>query len=395
LSWSTTYQNDNIQLISWSGTSITELTWSTWSIWNGWFIVPTEVNKDSFISILSNYNNTELIKFKNIEKIIHVWSDTLWVGMNLSNSVDIRVNNLTSWKKYGVLSTQDGIDWQKVEDNNIIQNNTNLTIKTNHFSYFAIVELDNNWDFIINNNNSNNNNWGSNKSQSGGWGSLTKDKCKYGDFSPSYYDKTCWKTLTAKEIYKISHSYTLKNNLSYNIENDLINNAIDELEQFDSKKSKIFYEIFDSVNAQDKEQQKVLKILRQDITTMKVWDYDIYYIQWYNKNWLFKKLVEQLIRKNYKDQYEQNLIESVNNLILTLWLRDNSEISESTKSKIKNVLSNKVQSLKFHYKRANMNKKVVKAVLQPKNIQDNSWNKQSEAYYRTRKEEIIKKLKQK
>ena len=393
------FADDNIQLEAQWETIIQTLTSQSWWVWNGWFMLPKEINKDDFIINSSHLDDTKLTDIKNIEKIIHVWSDVLWVSMNISKSVDLKVNWINSNTQYWVIHSTNWIDWSKVEQWNISQANNQLIIKTQHFSYFAIVELDNNWEIIINNTDNDNSQWNNNPWNSSGWWSSgshvpNKDNCPYGDYSKSYYDRTCWKDYTAKQIYKLANSYEVKNNLSYNIENDQINNALEELEIYDGWKFDIFNEIFPEIDVTNTDQKNLLKFLRQDVTTMKVLDYDIYYIQNSTRNKSFKSIAQILTQQGYKDEFEDKLIDSFNSLWLTIAIKQNIELTNATQSTIKRLLAEKINSFKFHYNTAQRNKKTYNYII-PKSVQNTQDSQKTPAYYRTRKEEIIKKHKQK
>ena len=391
--------NESIVLESTQETFIEELISNQKVIWNGWFILPVEISKSNFISNLSQYNNTKLEDINNIEKIIQVWSDILWVWMKLNNNVTLNINQIPSNKKYWVLTSNDWKSWERVNDQNIQQENNKLKIITNHFSYFAIVELDNNWKIITNTQEDDNSDWNNNSnSWSSGWGGGShvpdKDNCPYWDYSKSYYDRTCGKDYTAKEIYKIANSYEVRNNLSYNIENDQINNALEELEIYDSKKFDIFNELFPKINVNNSDQKEVLKFLRQDVTVMKVLEYDIHYIQNSSRNATFKSIAQLLTQQGYKDEFEENLINSFNDLWLTLAVKENVKISENTKKIINRILAEKINSFKFHFNKAERNKKTYNYII-PKSVQNTQDSQKTPTYYRTRKEEIIKKHKQK
>ncbi len=391
--------NENIKLEATWETLINKLESNSWSIWNGWFMLPNEIDKDIFIKNSSHLNNIKLSNIKNIEKIIHVWSDVLWVWMNLNKPVDLKINWINSNIKYWVIHSIDWIDWEKMNQTNITQWNNQLIIQTNHFSYFAVVELDENLNIKTNENQNNDQTNENDTGNSTGWSSSwshtpKKDNCPYWDYSKSYYDRTCGKDYTAKEIYRLANSYEIRNNLSYNIENDQINNALEELELYDSWKFDIFNEIFSQININSSDQKNLLKFLRQDVTHMQVKEYNIYYVQSSNRNKSFKSIAQILTQQWYKKEYEKNLIDSFNSLWLTLAIKENLELTNSTQWNIKTLLVEKINSFKYNFKQAEKNKKTYNYII-PKKVQNTQDSEKTPAYYRTRKEEIIKKHKQK
>jgi hypothetical protein len=58
--------------------------------------------------------------------------------LNREVKINIPLNNIT--KSYTVLTSEDGINWSKINDDNVKKISNSTDIITNHFSYFAIVD---------------------------------------------------------------------------------------------------------------------------------------------------------------------------------------------------------------------------------------------------------------
>jgi hypothetical protein len=64
-----------------------------------------------------------------------------------------------------------------------------------------------------------------------------------------------------------------------NDENDEINFAILELQDYESDKFNIYTQLFSDINSNSNDQQKVLNLLRGDLSTMTIGDYELHYIK--------------------------------------------------------------------------------------------------------------------
>ena len=193
-------------------TSISTLT-NSW-IWNWWFIIPKFINKNEFLSEDSIFGSNKL-KELNIENILKVWADTLWVWMKLNQNVifTLPINNQNS--TYKVLTSEDWLNWREIQ--NVTKSGNNIIFSTNHFSYFAIYDAtqivvnpplhndNNNWwnkPSDWSNWNDGNSWWSSWRWWGGGWVFISIDYCPNWDNSLSYYDRSCWE-IVKKEIVSI------------------------------------------------------------------------------------------------------------------------------------------------------------------------------------------------
>lgn len=222
-------------------TSISEITSSSWTLtWNWWFLLPKIVEKDKIIPTNSKYN-TWTLSIENIDNIVKIWADTLWVWMKLNQPIVINVPLNKTYDNYKVVKSEDLENWSDLWWNVPIVSSWSISFTTNHFTYFAIVWYNNtptpnpwNWWWNVwwggNSWGWNNNwwwsSWGSWWSTptittlwSWSWPGLVRDNCPSWDLSPSYYDKNCnineisinknenkWKLDAVKNPdYKISH----------------------------------------------------------------------------------------------------------------------------------------------------------------------------------------------
>lgn len=125
-----------ISLIFWTWeTSISTLT-NSW-IWNWWFIIPHFIKKEEFFSEKSIFN-WEKLKNLNVESLMKVWADTLWIWMKLNQNVWIELPVKEQNWQYKIISSEDWINW--IEINNSFLTWSFLKFQTDHFSYFALVK---------------------------------------------------------------------------------------------------------------------------------------------------------------------------------------------------------------------------------------------------------------
>lgn len=358
-SWTTIINWENwIKLLAGSWTYISDLTtWSGITTWNGTFVIPQLINKGFFITENSEYNSQKLSQLK-IEKLIKVWADKLWVGMKLNRNVTIQVPWLDTTKSYGIIYSEDGETWERHETN-LTRLWTNFEFTTNHFTYFAIIETDSNWNFVENNtwvgNNSDSNENSIKTVYSGwGWSILRKDVCPYWDYSESYYDKTCWEDpLNDIAMWDIEDS-----------EIYMMQKAIEQLEQKEEKKATIYKELFDiKIDSDISSETQVLKLLREWLSTVDINWYSLIYIKKSKYNSVFKWLAEYLLSKKYKSlNTKEKLIEKLNEAIIYFAIYK-LHIDTSIKSKAKSSFKNSLSELVKIYNKEKTTKKstIIKA----------------------------------
>lgn len=335
-----------IKLKTYSWSYIEKITsTNSWTIWNWWFILPKEVNKNYFLKETSSYSWVLLSELKT-DKLISVWADTLWIWLSLNKDLEIIVEN-TNNKKYWVITSEDWINWTRINQENINLVWNELLIKTNHFSYYLTIEIDDNEDFIIDieDETSNTETENTSKNYKKSWWSLEKDKCEYWDYSESYYDKTCWED-PEKEVatmwYNESDTYRLEQ-------------AIEQLREKEYFKAEA-YETVKNDTIDDK--KEILILLREKLSYMKVWKYEIVYIKNSNLNGKFKKLVSLIIDLWFNENDTDKIVNEINNLILYVALYKSESISIEVKNNSKAEINNSVKKLSKLIKEANKNKKI-------------------------------------
>ncbi len=78
----------------------------------------------------------------NILRINKIGPDVRGIGLKLSQPVMLSFTNLTGSEKYRVITSEDGIIWNDVEQSGKLyqaDKNGEITFQTNHFSYFALL----------------------------------------------------------------------------------------------------------------------------------------------------------------------------------------------------------------------------------------------------------------
>lgn len=395
----TFFWEDNITMSIGTWTIIESLE-TNWELinWDWWFVLLEDIDIESFIDNEATLwvNNIEDLR---IDKIVKVWADTLWVGMNLNKPVEINIPWLSRSKNYAVLSSEDWILWDQIERNNINKSGSDLSFSTDHFTFFALAESNNNGSIIINqeitsdlddntveNNNSSRSRW-----SSWNWVKLVRDDCKYWDYSQNYYDKSCWKSINAIELYKLIENQNIVNSIWFNDENDEINFAILELQDYEWDKFNIYSQLFLDVNSHKNDQEKVLTLLREGMSSTQVWDYEIHYIKWSDKNVLFKKIVELFINKAYSKEYEEKIVKSINEIILSYAIVQLDGLTSNTINIAKQEFQNSVISLKYNYELAIESIKKYTSLEQSRIIYTKEKTQQTEDYYKSRKDAILRK----
>jgi len=64
--------------------------------------------------------------------------------MKLNQNIDISLPVNDTTKKYRVLRSEDGINWIDITSSDLTPVNGKINFKTNHFTFFAVVEAGNN-----------------------------------------------------------------------------------------------------------------------------------------------------------------------------------------------------------------------------------------------------------
>lgn len=313
---------------------------STGSTWNGWFILPQEINKNLFLSNNAKFWNENLSKV-NIEKIIKVWADELWVWMNLNKDVEINIPLANSNKNYTILSSEDWINWSKIANNRISKSWNYLNLKIDHFTYFAVVESDNSWSVIINNppviidDNWNNwgNNWGNNWNNNSwnveqttknyswwGWVRLVIDKCPYWDFSPSYYDNSCW----VDPDWYLAKMWVEKSE-SYRLEQQIEKTRLEEEIKANN------YDINNNLNNSNNENQ-LIWLIKDKISYINVGNYQIIQIKDSKLNENFKKVWNLIINQKISNEYKTKLITNLNDIIVYSSVYKLDKVDAATKN---------------------------------------------------------------
>jgi len=325
---------------------------STWSTWNWGFVVPQEINKNYFISSKSIYDGKKLNTFY-IDKIVKVWADKLWVWMELNKNVVLKIPNLDSNKNYAVLSSEDWINWKKEDSTNIKKTSTILELTTNHFTYFALVETDTNWNIKTNviippvdnwNDDTNNDTVeDTTKSYNSWWGgsSPSKDKCEFWDYSPSYYDNTCW----TDPDEKIATMW-VKTSESFRLEQ-----ALEEVRKNEEFKADIFENTFKDVENSD-DKKDVMVLIREKLSYVSLWEHELVYVKWSKLNEKFKKIWQFIIDQKFSSEYTKELISNLNDLIIYLSIYKLDTIDPDTKASVLKKINEVIKDFSTNFKNA-------------------------------------------
>ncbi len=357
------WSNDSISNIEWEN-DIKMLT-STWTyinsltssstgvVWNWGFVLPKEINKVYFLKDWTKIWNNDISNI-NIEKLIKVWADKLWVWMSLNKDVEIQVP-INQNKNYVVYSSENWINWQKHNSNNVVKNNWLLSIKTNHFSYYALIEADSNWNIIDNSILEENSDEVENTSKkfSSWWRSviLRKDSCEFWDFSPSYYDRDCWID-PEKELATMSYTDSMQYQTIDKKEESRIQI---EKENLDKDLSK---DIEEELINEEKNNSETIKIWDKYFEYEDKWDYILLKLdneKYYN---IYLKIIDFIIKKKFDNNTTNSLIEKLNNLMWNIIIYKTKNIDLETKNKSKIAIIENADAFNKIYKKAVLDKKI-------------------------------------
>ncbi len=353
------------KIIASSWTYVDSIETLSWVKWKWWFMLPTDLNSDLVLDDSLKIDGKNIKNLK-IWKLLKVGSDIPWVKMNLNTWVEIVLDNLDINKKYKLYTSEDLDTWTTM--NWLVKENWKYKIKTNHFSYYLLLETDNSWNLVVINQN---NNWNTstventNKNKYSGWGGgprLIKDNCPYGDFSESYYDKTCG----YDPYYEWSMSNVKDSMIYMNTKFRM------DLQKYSDQEDDKFNEtIADLVNI--KEFDKVSwKILSKLIKTKYIWNYKLLYLDWdkYKKvNNFFEKIARNILSKDYKrNSIKTRLIDNLDSIIIyySIFVED-----KNLRKMLKPIILKRMSELKDIYKSNLKTKKVVK-IIKTKTINNNT-----------------------
>ncbi len=335
-SWTTIYSwsikdvsfNSWITLSFWTWETFFDTLTNSW-VWNWWFKLPTFINKNEFIWENAVFN-TQKLKDLNIENILKIWADSLWVWIKLNQKIKITLPIKNQSANYKILKSEDWINWIEIIS---IKNWSNISFETNNFTYFALVNdvvvtppvtppvvsppvttPPSSW-------------WGG-----WWWGSLNIDNCPSWDYSPSYYDGMCEK----KEV----------NSTNSNTENNKNNWSVKDKKYVEDLKQKMLQE---RQNA--KKDGEVVKYIE-------IQNYKVAQIEDYKISSLITRLSLYIIlNPKIKSTDKSNYIERFNEFLIARYLFEKQPNSLELKNKhIKQtiLLKNVVRKLSGkNYKKIN------------------------------------------
>ena len=393
-SWEVQYTWDNnSKIIASSWTYVKEINWWTWTIWNWIFMNPTEINIDTFIWTKSIYQWESISKYK-INKIIKIWANTLWVWLKLNKDVTINIPNINTSNNYKVLTSTDWKTWLELQNSNIEKKSNSIEFRTNHFSYFSLMQINSSWNFILKTLNNTPVVLDHSVSHSSGWSyRLKKDICEFWDFSASYYDRTC-----GIELYTIhsnpvdSEDENMYNDLKKDLKNInslwLNNNdrkiyksekemqlAYIELKVTEEEKAKIYDSLFTEeliVKIKKTEQtnklknelidikskKEVLILLRQKLSIVTIGDFKLVHIKNSKLNSTFEKIAKIIINKWFKNKKLNKLLNLLNKVVIYSAIKNLENIDKTTLDENNLILKNTIKEFVKLYK--SNNKLVIK-----------------------------------
>lgn len=199
LLWTTSSWETIKTLTKWNGISLILWSWSTYiekltgsGTWNWGFRLWDILNKKLLFSSWAETSSWEKMRNLNVEKLIKIWADTMWIGLKLDRNIDVEISDLKSNTQYRLVYSTDTLNWNYMSDITT-DSYGRAKFSTDHFTYFAfidntapIIPIEPEPPVVINPINSNSSSWW------GGWWWSSRDYCPAWDYSKSYYDRTCW-----------------------------------------------------------------------------------------------------------------------------------------------------------------------------------------------------------
>jgi len=323
---------DWIKMIFWTwNTYIEKLRWN--NVWNWWFLIPRIVNPDEVLS-----KKIDFLENKDIKKIMKVWADTLWVGMELNQEVWFKINIDGTKDNLKLKTSEDLENWSQVEFE-IIWND--IVFNTKHFSYFLIYD-----DTVVIESIPENEEWdienieNENKKDEkvvivsrwswGWWSRLVRDICPNWDFSQSYYDGTCEaENIQVEETNRMmDNDWNVKYDREYyaNIKKQILERA--KINGNLKESNDINYE--DKQKANNK--KDVIDISNIEKNTIYYNWYTILQIPWSKENNIIEKIYKRIIDLNISKSKKDIIIERINNFFIS---RNDYIINRTSRNKKK------------------------------------------------------------
>lgn len=344
-----------------------------WEIiqWSGIFKIPQELDKDFFIAPWVSFSWT-LLENAHIPKIIKIWWDKPWLRMNLNQDVEVEIDEIDTTKNYIVIQSEDGVNWQQnMSELRKVWNS--LRFSTDHFSFFAVVEVDNQGNIVVEPETpvvvtppvvSTPSTWG-------GTGSnrrkkalkyKTKDVCEYGDFTGDYYDGKCWVDPDidiATAMYDTPEEYNKWNtNDQTNTQQigwesdkfklpDTVSNSMHKKWVMQDYKHKNTDKIFQET--ENEEMMEIWKIQEKKIMVSPVFDAK-------SKDVFLDKIYKKIEWLHYSDDRKSELKKASSNIYLYSSALKDESLNDEQKQKIQNLLIWEIEVFKKQFNTANQPK---------------------------------------
>ena len=162
-----------------------------WAWWDGIIYAPTFVSSGSstyatiweLSSLIGALNTSSMTYAGTILDTIQVWGNASLTISGWYFNIDAFISLANVWETLRIYRSTDWNTWQNnTPDATCVVNASKMCdFRSDHLSYFAFARLTGTPVVPVSSG------WGG----GGGWGWLSMDYCPTGDFSPSYYDRTC------------------------------------------------------------------------------------------------------------------------------------------------------------------------------------------------------------
>lgn len=353
---------EGVSLISGTGWFITHVTSSSGTtLWNGDFIAPRKINKKHFLRKNAQFNGLEFSKM-NIDSLVKVGAWNIGVGMKLNKKVTLDIPTTLVWKTFTVLSSEDGLVWTAIPASDLTQEAGKIKVKTDHFSYFIVVESDSSGAPKDTTYVAPTPETPSSSTRSGGgwrwWGGWysTKvwDVCPEGDFTLSRYDGKCWvdpdkAIATAGLNMDANGEYTIWEKFS---EKELTNNTKHSNDETERNYPKVVTkQTTDSFSGQTLSKKQIVSALYAKLETKKIGVYTVYNLKDSDMNNTYNAQASAIIHSGAMKSKKNALLQQLRNVVILEGLLSIEWLPSNLQTKISNVTSIYKTAFETSYKK--------------------------------------------
>ena len=138
----------------------------------------------------------------------------------------------------------------------------------------------------------------------------------------------------------------VKTSESYRLEQ-----ALEEVRQNEEFKANIFENTFKDVENSD-DKKDVMILIREKLSYVTLWDYQLVYVKWSKLNDKFKKIWQFIIDQKFSSEYTKTLINNLNDLSIYLSIYKLDTIDPDTKAAAFKKVNEVIKDFSLNFKNA-------------------------------------------